>query len=61
MRDVVVVAGAWSCENPTTLKQDLKERLGFKGYVMSECVKPLSSSVMIDVEAVARAAENTKS
>eukprot|EP00937_MAST-01D_sp_MAST-1D-sp2_P002356 g2356.t1 len=26
----------WSCENPDTLQRDLKERLGFKGWVMSD-------------------------
>lgn len=26
----------WSCENPETLKRDLKQRLGFKGWVMSD-------------------------
>ena len=28
--------GKWSCENPETLQTDLKERLGFKGWVMSD-------------------------
>ena len=26
----------WSCENPETLQRDLKERLGFRGWVMSD-------------------------
>jgi beta-glucosidase len=26
----------WSCENPETLQRDLKERLGFEGWVMSD-------------------------
>ena len=26
----------WSCENPDTLQRDLKERLGFDGWVMSD-------------------------
>lgn len=30
------INGIWSCENPTTLAQDLKKTLGFKGYVMSD-------------------------
>lgn len=30
------INGIWSCENPTTLAQDLKKSLGFKGYVMSD-------------------------
>ena len=25
-----------SCENPETLQRDLKERLGFRGWVMSD-------------------------
>jgi beta-glucosidase len=29
-------SGAWSCENPVTLKTDLKERLNFSGWVMSD-------------------------
>lgn len=28
--------GKWSCENEETLQKDLKERLGFAGYVMSD-------------------------
>ena len=30
------VIGNWSCENHDTLQRDLKERLGFKGFVMSD-------------------------
>jgi beta-glucosidase len=30
------IRGTWSCENPETLQRDLKERLGFKGWVMSD-------------------------
>ena len=26
----------WSCENPQTLQKDLKDTLGFKGWVMSD-------------------------
>ena len=26
----------WSCENPETLQRDLKERMGFRGWVMSD-------------------------
>jgi len=29
-------APLWSCENPVTLKHDLKETIGFKGWVMSD-------------------------
>ena len=28
--------GRWSCENPETLQRDLKERMGFKGWVLSD-------------------------
>jgi beta-glucosidase len=30
------INGKWSCENNSTLNTDLRERLGFKGYVMSD-------------------------
>lgn len=30
------VNGLWSCENPETLNTDLKEHLGFDGWVMSD-------------------------
>lgn len=30
------INGYWSCENSQTLKHDLKETLGFKGWVMSD-------------------------
>lgn len=30
------IQAVWSCENPETLQTDLKDRLGFKGYVMSD-------------------------
>jgi beta-glucosidase len=30
------IRGKYACENPETLQQDLKERLGFKGWVMSD-------------------------
>eukprot|EP00322_Chrysochromulina_rotalis_P031894 CAMPEP_0115890084 /NCGR_PEP_ID=MMETSP0287-20121206/33166_1 /TAXON_ID=412157 /ORGANISM="Chrysochromulina rotalis, Strain UIO044" /LENGTH=368 /DNA_ID=CAMNT_0003346839 /DNA_START=111 /DNA_END=1214 /DNA_ORIENTATION=- len=30
------VNGKWSCENPDTLQRDLKDRLGYKGWVMSD-------------------------
>ena len=36
----------WSCENPTTLKHDLKETLGFKnGWVMSDWGATHSTSI----------------
>jgi beta-glucosidase len=31
-----LVNGKYSCENNSTLNTDLRERLGFKGYVMSD-------------------------
>ena len=37
--------GLWSCENPTTLKHDLKEVLGFKGWVMSDWGATHSTSI----------------
>ena len=39
------INGFWSCENPTTLA-DLKERLGFKGWVMSDWGATHSMSLM---------------
>ena len=30
------IRGKWSCENEATLLRDLKERLGFQGWVMSD-------------------------
>jgi beta-glucosidase len=30
------IDGDWSCENPQTLKNDLKETIGFEGWVMSD-------------------------
>jgi beta-glucosidase len=30
------IRGTWSCENDETLQRDLKDRLGFKGWVMSD-------------------------
>mmetsp|Transcript_8164 Transcript_8164/g.18242 ORF Transcript_8164/g.18242 Transcript_8164/m.18242 type:complete len:711 (-) Transcript_8164:162-2294(-) len=46
------INGAWSCENPLTLKEDLKERLGFEGYVMSDWGATHSTSIMqgLDME-----------
>ena len=31
-----LINGIYSCENNSTLNTDLRERLGFKGYVMSD-------------------------
>ena len=36
----------WSCENPLTLKRDLKARLGFQGWVMSDWGACHSASIM---------------
>eukprot|EP00037_Helgoeca_nana_P030206 m.371512 g.371512 ORF g.371512 m.371512 type:complete len:746 (+) comp28131_c0_seq1:2254-4491(+) len=45
------INGVWSCENPTTLG-DLKNSLGFKGYVMSDWGATHSTSIHagLDVE-----------
>ena len=42
----------WSCENPETLKRDLKEHLGFNGWVMSDwgATHSLSISAGLDQE-----------
>jgi beta-glucosidase len=37
------INGEWSCGNSETLKTDLKERLGFQGFLFSDCA-PASSS-----------------
>ena len=42
--------GTWSCENPLTLKRDLKERLGFKGWVMSDWGACHSASIMAGLD-----------
>jgi beta-glucosidase len=46
------INGDWSCENPVTLKHDLKEVMGFKGYVMSDWGATHSTSLMrgLDME-----------
>eukprot|EP00931_Biecheleriopsis_adriatica_P075811 TRINITY_DN49598_c0_g1_i1.p1 TRINITY_DN49598_c0_g1~~TRINITY_DN49598_c0_g1_i1.p1 ORF type:complete len:727 (-),score=142.39 TRINITY_DN49598_c0_g1_i1:78-2258(-) len=45
------INGVYSCENPTTLG-DLKDKLGFKGYVMSDWGATHSTSIMqgLDME-----------
>lgn len=47
--------GRWSCENPETLRE-LKEKLGFKGYVMSDWGAAHSTSLMagLDMEMPAK-------
>lgn len=46
------LGNAWSCENPETLGRDLKQLLGFRGYVMSDWGATHSASVMqgLDME-----------
>ena len=46
------INGVWSCENPITLKDDLKNTSKFKGYVMSDWGATHSTSIMqgLDVE-----------
>ena len=46
------INGKWSCENPTTLAHDLKTKLGFEGYVMSDWGATHSTSIGagLDVE-----------
>ena len=39
------VRRVWSCENPQTLQRDLKERLGFEGWVMSDWGATHSTSI----------------
>eukprot|EP00755_Sulcionema_specki_P016436 Sspe_Gene.10360::Locus_3458_Transcript_1_1_Confidence_1.000_Length_2315::g.10360::m.10360/K05349/bglX; beta-glucosidase len=39
------IRGTYSCENPETLARDLKERLGFKGWVMSDWGATHSTSI----------------
>lgn len=43
---------AWSCENPVTLKRDLKSFMKFKGFVMSDWGATHSTSIMqgLDME-----------
>jgi len=40
-----LINGEWSCENPTTLQKDLKDTLGFKGWVMSDWGATHSASI----------------
>lgn len=46
------IKGIWSCENPETLARDLKQYIGFKGYVMSDWGATHSTSIMkgLDME-----------
>ena len=44
------VNGHWSCENPDTLQRDLKERLGFKGWVMSDWGATHSMSILAGLD-----------
>ena len=38
--------GDWSCENAVTLRRDLKDIMGFKGWAMSDWGATHSSSIM---------------
>ena len=40
------VNGAWSCENDETLRRDLKETLGFDGWIMSDWGATHSTSIL---------------
>lgn len=40
------INSAWSCENDQTLRQDLKETLGFQGWVMSDWGATHSTSIL---------------
>lgn len=40
-----LIDGVYSCENPASLKRDLKEILGFKGWVMSDWGGTHSASI----------------
>jgi beta-glucosidase-like glycosyl hydrolase len=44
--------GKWSCENPLTLERDLKQRLGFKGWVMSDWGATHSMSIVAGLDQV---------
>ena len=40
------IGGTYSCENNATLNTDLRERLGFKGWVMSDWTATHSTSIL---------------
>lgn len=44
------INGIYSCENPETLARDLKQLLGFKGYVMSDWGATHSTSIMAGLD-----------
>eukprot|EP00971_Amphidinium_carterae_P215914 4285824-Amphidinium_carterae.1 len=44
------IHGKWSCENPETLKADLREQLHFDGYVMSDWGATHSTSIMAGLD-----------
>ena len=56
------INGIWSCENPVTLSNDLKNYSGFKGYVMSDWGATHSTSIMegLDVEMPGRVLKKKK-
>jgi beta-glucosidase-like glycosyl hydrolase len=45
-----VPGSGWSCENPETLQRDLKDRLGFKGWVMSDWGATHSMSIVAGLD-----------
>ncbi|KAL1515000.1 hypothetical protein AB1Y20_004071 [Prymnesium parvum] len=40
-----MIRGVWSCQNGETLRRDLKTRLGFKGWVMSDWAATHASAI----------------
>ena len=44
------VNGFWSCENPDTLAGDLKQTLGYRGFVMSDWGATHSTSIMAGLD-----------
>jgi len=46
------INGYWSCENPSTLQNDLKQAINFQGYVMSDwgATHSMSIAAGLDVE-----------
>eukprot|EP00750_Incisomonas_marina_P012704 INCI17143.13.p1 GENE.INCI17143.13~~INCI17143.13.p1 ORF type:complete len:517 (+),score=92.56 INCI17143.13:524-2074(+) len=44
------IRNVWSCENPETLRRDLKDRMGFQGWVMSDWGATHSTSIMAGLD-----------
>ena len=51
-RFFIQVNSLWSCENPETLKGDLKTILGFNGWVMSDWGATHSTSIAAGLDQV---------